>query len=355
MERRFLTFVLFLAISILLVGNTAIAAAKSKPTPKIAAPAAIESEPNGLLPKMVFDSMILDFGKIDPDSRNKGEFKFTNKGEGGLKVNKKIKSTCGCTVPNLSKEEYAPGEAGTIKITFKASKKAGPVAKHIYVSSNDKENPKIKLTIKADVTKIIDLQPQSLSLLLNKENAACPNVVITGLDHRMFSIKGFKSSPAGITAEFDPQIKATKFVIKPKVDMEKIRKHKSGQITINLSHPQQKSLTIAYNVVPRFKITPPVLTTFKAEPKKSVSKEVYILNNYDEDFEVESVTSKNGLITVVSQEKIDASRSKIALEIIPPEKKGKKRNFTDQLIIKIKDGETLTIKCIGTYAKKTKK
>jgi hypothetical protein len=229
------------------------------------------------------------------------------------------------------------------------------------VFSNDKVKPKVELTIKAKIVSRIDCQPEKLDLLLNKENAGCPAITIRSLDGKPFSIKQFKttgrfkSTEMAITADYDSSVEATEFVLQPKVDIEKLRKGSNGRIEITLTHPEGDVVTIPFTVLPRFKITPPSIIIYKAEPEKPVTKEVWILSNYDEDFEVESTSVLQGAIKVLGQEKID-NRYKFELEITPPgANEGQKRVFTDVLFVNIKDGERLKVTCRGFYSGKAEK
>jgi len=70
-----------------------------------------------------FENLICDLGEVGTGSKNACEFKFTNKGKSVLNITG-IKNTCGCTVPELEKKQYAPGESGTIKATYIASHQA---------------------------------------------------------------------------------------------------------------------------------------------------------------------------------------------------------------------------------------
>jgi hypothetical protein len=63
-------------------------------------------------------------GRIGQRTKNTCELTFTNTGRASLKITK-IKTTCGCTVTQLEKREYAPGESGTIKVTYTAPKATG--------------------------------------------------------------------------------------------------------------------------------------------------------------------------------------------------------------------------------------
>ena len=291
-----------------------------------------------------------NFGKMGPGSKNKCEFRFKNVGDDVLKI-KKVKKTCGCTVPQLSKKEYEPGESGTVKVTYSASKRPGNVKKHLYIQSNDKSNPKATLTIKGEVARKIDFEPKRLKLILKDENAGCPPITIISLDKRPFSIKKFKSTGNCIFADFDPAEKAEKFVLEPNVSMKKLQMNPNGRIDIELTHPGADRVTVNYNLLSRFKVDPPKIIVFNAEPNKPTKKEVWVLNNYGEDFEIESASSEKGIIKIANQEKVDG-RYKFELEITPPETKDLRKIFTDELTVKVKDGERLRVTCRGFFSRK---
>jgi hypothetical protein len=305
-------------------------------------------------PKIEFENVVCDLGKIGPGTKNVCDFKFTNVGNGLLKI-KKISKTCGCTPFTLKKRDYAPGESGTLKVRYNASNRAGSTKKHLHVSTNDGSNPKIRLTVKGRIAEIISYEPKKLKLLL-KESAVCPEITLKSVDERPFSIKGFKttgrfkSTENSITADYDPSVKATEFVIQPKVNVAKLQRGTSGKIVITLACPQNHVVSVPFKVLPKFKIDPRSISIFNAEEGKAVTREVWIVNNYDEDFEIESASPQKGIIKVLSREKED-KHCKFELEITPPAAEGKKKVFKDTLIVNIKDGEKLKISCTGYYAK----
>lgn len=303
-------------------------------------------------PKITFEKVIHDFGKIGPGTKNAYKFKFTNTGDKLLKI-KRIQSTCGCAVAKLSKKEYAPGESGTLKVTYSSGKSPGAASKRLFVYSNDKARPKVTLTIKAEIVLKVGCKPKRLKLLLEEENAGCPKITLTSLDGQPFSIKRFRSTPNCITADVNSLVKETKFVIQPKVDIEKLRKHSKGRINISLTHPECRMVTITFNTLPRFTINPPVIVVYNAKPQEHRRKEVWILNNYSKDFKVESAASEKGIIKVLSQKKV-GNRYKFELQITPPAAKGK-RVFADVFYVNIKDGEKLKVRCNGFYSRKAGK
>lgn len=78
-------------------------------------------------------------------------FTYTNVGEQPLYVNQAVAS-CGCTVPEYTKNPVKPGESGEIKVTYNgAGKFPGHFKKSITVRTNG--NPEMtRLYIEGDMT-----------------------------------------------------------------------------------------------------------------------------------------------------------------------------------------------------------
>ncbi|MFQ6034541.1 MAG: DUF1573 domain-containing protein, partial [Sedimentisphaerales bacterium] len=296
--------------------------------------AEVKQEPAKIGPKITFENVVYDFGEVGPMTKNTGEFKFTNTGDDLLRIID-VKRCCG-TVTKLDKKEYQPGESGTLKVEYRSSSKAGMMRRQLYVNSNDKTKPKITLTIKAKIVPRVSYEPQRLQLLLKDENAGCPKITLTGLDGKPFSIKAFTSTGNCITADYDPSVEAIKFVLQPTVDMERLQRNLRGVINISLTHPESSRITIPFNALPEFKITPLQIIAFNAEPGKPIKRKIWVLNNYGEDFEIESASSQNGIINVLRQDKIH-NGYQFLLEIVPPAAEGKTR-FKDVFNVNIKGG-----------------
>ena len=95
---------------------------------------------------------------------------------------------------------------------------------------------------------------------------------------------------------------------------------------------------------------PPSIIVFKTKPGKSTIRELWVLNNYGENFEIESISSDKGIVKIISQEKID-NRYKFELKITAPDVKGKEKLFKDVVTIAIKGGKKLKVPCRGFYSK----
>lgn len=300
-------------------------------------------------PKIEFESLVHDFGKVGPGKKLLGEFKLTNTGDAPLKITK-VEKCCGA-VTKLDKEQLAPGESGTLKVQYTSSRMANKIMKRLYVNSNDKETPRATLTIKAETVLRVDYEPKSLKFLLNEEDLNCPKITLTSNDNKPFSITQFQATNDTLTAEFDTSVQATKFVLEPKVDIEKLQNRSSGLINISLAYPEpeaaSETVTIMFQALSRFSIRPSMLVVMYNKPTEPIKKTLWITNNYGEEFEVESTSIKEGNIKVLSQKKV-GNRYQFELQIKPPPVEDVKR-FNDTFTINLKGGEKLEVSCRGIY------
>ena len=167
-------------------------------------------------------------------------------------------------------------------------------------------------------------------------------------DGKEFSITSITSTKNTITADFDPEKKATKFVLNPIVDMEKLKSQISGNININISHPDTKQILLRYNAKPLFKVTNQRIYLLKPDPKKPEIRSIMVMSNYGEEVEIESVKSTKNFIEVLEQEKRGKSIL-LKVQVTPPPKTEGMRAFYDILTVRIKGGETVKITASGTY------
>jgi len=299
-----------------------------------------------MAPKITFEKVVHDFGELGPDTSRTTEFKFTNSGSGFLKINHVV-TCCGVSAKS-NKKLYWPGESGTVKIDYRPRKSLGSETKSLQVQSNDKENPEVELTVKAEIVAKVACEPKSFKLFFEGENTICPKITINSLDNQPFSITSFKSTLNCITADIDSSVNSTELVLEPKVNAENVRENMRGYIHINLTHPEYKTVKIPFDVITRFTINPPQIMVLNAEPKVPVKRDIWIINIFGQDFEVESVSSQNNFVKLLSQNKV-SNNYQLELEITPPDIEGDQQVFTDVLYVKIRSGEKIAIPCQGLY------
>lgn len=111
-----------------LVTNTATANAPvTKPTDTLSSEGA----------KITFEKTIHDFGTITQSEQAEYSFKFTNTGNQDLLISNAVAS-CGCTVPEYSKEPIRPGSQGMIKVKFNSDYRLDAFEKAVTITANTK-------------------------------------------------------------------------------------------------------------------------------------------------------------------------------------------------------------------------
>jgi hypothetical protein len=83
-----------------------------------------------------------NFGEIKANEKVRHTFRFKNTGENPLKV-ENVKPSCGCTTPQWTKEEVAPGAEGMIEVEFDSKGKTGVQRKTVTVLVNAEPRNKI--------------------------------------------------------------------------------------------------------------------------------------------------------------------------------------------------------------------
>lgn len=115
-------------------------------------------------PKIEFKHSEHDFGEIEKGKKVAYEFEFINTGKAELTISE-VKPSCGCTTAELTKKNYAPGEAGKIPITFDSTRFTGDIHKTITVVSNDEKNPSLQIKLKGKIIQEITVKPTYLTLV----------------------------------------------------------------------------------------------------------------------------------------------------------------------------------------------
>ncbi len=292
---------------------------------------------------------VYDFGEVAPRTKHTGRFAFTNTGDSPLKITE-VKKCCG-VLTEVDKRELAPGESGVLTVVYTAGAVAGNMARQVQIVSNDPGKPEVSLTIKARVVPKVACTPRALSLSLKGENAGCPEITVASTDNQPFSIKAFTSTDNCLTADVDTSVRATQFVLRPTVNLDKIQGHSTGVIRISVTHPECEGVDIHFTVLPKFVVMPSMLLVTDARPQVPTVRDVTVRSNYNEEFEIESVSSKSGSVRVLGQSKT-RNGYRFKVEIVPPQPNAGKGNgaFADALYVNTAGGEQLSVNVYEYYA-----
>lgn len=113
--------------------------------------------------RIVFAEPVYDFGTVEQGDLVTHPFKFTNQGQGDLRI-EQVKTSCGCTAAVTSSKVIPPGGEGAISATFDTSRFFGKKARTISVYSNDPIQPLTTLTLQGEITVEVAAVPPQLYL-----------------------------------------------------------------------------------------------------------------------------------------------------------------------------------------------
>jgi len=116
-----------------LEGKKAIGSSTAAPTP--ATQPVADAKPEGPLPKFEFKTMDHDFGTIHEGDVVEYTYAFKNTGEAPLII-QSAQGSCGCTVPDWTKEPIAAGATGYVKAKFDSQGKPNIQNKTVTVTAN---------------------------------------------------------------------------------------------------------------------------------------------------------------------------------------------------------------------------
>ena len=222
-------------------------------------------------PVMKFDSKVHDFGTFkEEDGKLAYSFEFVNAGNQPIIINQ-VRSSCGCTSPDWSKQPVAPGKKGFIKATFDPKNRPGPFNKSITITANT--NPAITiLRIKGNVIArektVADLFPRIMNgLRLRNNHLSLTKVRNTEVKRGEMEVYndsnepitiGFKRMPAHIKIKMEPATLQPKKKGKIVAYYDASKKNDWGfvvdymDLLVNQKHRPGQRLTVSANIIEDF-------------------------------------------------------------------------------------------------------
>lgn len=115
-------------------------------------------------PCIKLDSPECRLGVVGYDEAAVFTIRFSNAGNSVLRISK-VTSGCKCTVFELEKRHYMPGEEGVVRGQFQAKGPPGTVAsKNVFIYSNDARNPVSRIKLIAEMKPALSIVPREIHL-----------------------------------------------------------------------------------------------------------------------------------------------------------------------------------------------
>jgi hypothetical protein len=147
-----------------------------------------------------------------------GVFSFTNTGDSTVTVTQ-VRSSCGCTVPELEKLTYAPGESGEIKAVFSFGSRQGDQRKTVTVETDHPSQARVLLALRTSIPSWGEVSRRNLRWDLLEEGSYEPQEfmikpkdperigvrAVNMLHSGVFEVEQVEEGPEGLHHAGDPQ------------------------------------------------------------------------------------------------------------------------------------------------------
>ncbi len=259
--------------------------------------------------RMTLDRTDFDFGTIMDNEPKETVFHFTNTGVDPPIIGE-VKSTCGCTVPELAKKIYQPGEQGEIIVRYNPHGKRGLDSRSVTLDVNDSTQPNVKLNIKAHVKQLVLFEPTLLQFgQVDKGKGKTMEFYVAGRTEDFQVTLATTTMPDVYTVEVGEtavreigvdkeQLRATKLIVKLRDDAP-VGMH-TAEMTLRTSDervPVERTQVLS-QVLGDIQVTPPRISLGRIEIGQSFTREFRVQSRSGQPFHISQVEARDSTADV---------------------------------------------------------
>lgn len=284
--------------------SAGVAAALPPPLPR-PQPAPVDNELKPTDARMVFETREHNFGTILDIEEQTHAFTFRNNGTQPLVIGS-ITSTCGCTVPDMAKKVYEPGESGEVVVKYNPHGKKGIDSRSVTLMTNDAMMPQVKLTIQAEVKPLIVMEPTMVQMgQIDKGGTKEADIVIAG------RLEDFKISHASTNMPdaFEVEVMSTEVreVGKEMLSSTLLRVRvkprapvgiHNAELTLRTNDPRRAVVTtqVLLNVLGDLSVVPPRLSLGRVNAGAEFAREFRLQSRSGRPFVIKEIVAKDDTI-----------------------------------------------------------
>ena len=246
------------------------------------------------------------------------EFEFKNTGTQPLEI-QLVKPSCGCTVPEMEQKSFAPGETGTMKVTFDPSGKKGAISRVITIYTNSARKPVHTVYVHSFVKNAVIIEPRVLAFdLTQKGSSSTKDIKIYGRFEDFKVTRATTQDPDTFSVEVIDGGKVEKDgdelwlqILRVKVlESAKPDNHRTElSVRTNDEHKPIFSIAAVGRVIGDLQLTPVRMTMGRLVVGDEFEREVTIKSKSGAAFEITSVASNNIVLDAqYTAEPVDAEK-----------------------------------------------
>ena len=284
-------------------------------------------------PKAVVEKPIIDVGKVKKGEPIRQEFVIRNAGDAPLEITE-VKPSCGCTVTEFD-AVIAPGARGRVTAVVKTDAFGGGIAKSVTVFTNDTDNPKINLVIKALIHEAVIARPGYARFMTVQGQPVESSVqTVSSTDGVTFRVLSVASPYPFVKATHreDPG-EAGRWRVEVSLDREAPAGPLADYLLVRTDHPEQPEVKIAVSglVRPTIAVAPKVADFGRREVSEPQSKSLEVKNLGSAAVQLTEATSDVAGLEAVIEPVEEGRHYRIQLTLTDAVPKG---DFEGRLTIK---------------------
>ncbi|MBK1875637.1 DUF1573 domain-containing protein [Pelagicoccus mobilis] len=176
-------------------------------------------------------------------------YAFTNTSQETVEIIE-TSATCGCTVPTLEKQSYAPGESGELKAVFTVGSRQGKQRKAITVATKDSAGAETtyELKLDIDIPVPVTFKPRVRFWKVSGE-ATTQEIEVTFHEQMPMSLAKLANKDPDEPTNFDYQIETLADGLKYKIKLTPKKPDKKSRTTYYLvSEQDEKNILRRYPI-----------------------------------------------------------------------------------------------------------
>ncbi len=248
-------------------------------------------------PRIVVDEPHFKFGEQHNEQTIDHTFVIRNEGDATLNI-ENIRSSCGCTVGNISSRNVPPGGTSEITGRFNLRGRRGTQRSVLTLETNDPESPRTQLTMSGVAVQEFQIRPNRVFFgQIHSGQQSVHQIEIVSLPDKPFEITDIELETEHFTATpLEP-----KTPYRHRVDIEVRAPQEPGMIDdmvkIHTSHPKHPVLHVPVNAQVAGALTyAPNRISLMAGHETPVTRYVVVRPGSVEEFEITEIESPSETI-----------------------------------------------------------
>ncbi len=156
-----------------------------------------------------------------------------------------VSASCGCTAALPGKERIAPHDSTSLAITFNTRNISGHAEKAVSLDTNDPTQNKVRIVFTANVTGVLDLQPDYVYFQAQLDSPSVKSVVLKNRGTSEINLSSITSSLENISLKLSQtQLKPAEQATLTAVLTPRAKGTFKGEIVIKTDNPKLPSVTV---------------------------------------------------------------------------------------------------------------